>query len=212
MTAATAGLEGEMEPRRFAVTYDYRCPFARNAHEHVVAALDDGAGWTVEFVPFSLTEAHREDGEPSAFERADQGTAMTAMEAGIVVRDRFPDRFTALHMALFTARHDDGRDLRDEAVVRDVLRGQGVDDDAVFDAIADGWPRAVFRAGHEAAVADHQVFGVPTFIAGDASAFVRIMSRPDGDAALARATVDHVLDLLVSHPELNEFKHTSIER
>ena len=27
-------------PRRsFSVTWDYRCPFARNAHEHVVAGL-----------------------------------------------------------------------------------------------------------------------------------------------------------------------------
>ena len=63
---------------------------------------------------------------------------------------------------------------------------------------------------HEAAVNDHQVFGVPTFIAGDASAFVRIMTRPNGDASLARFTIEHVLELLVIHPEINEFKHTSI--
>ena len=53
---------------------------------------------------------------------------------------------------------------------------------------------------------------MPTFIAGDASAFVRIMTRPEGDAVLARATIEHVLELLVIHPEINEFKHTSIDR
>ena len=26
----------------FSVTWDYRCPFARNAHEHVLAGLDAG--------------------------------------------------------------------------------------------------------------------------------------------------------------------------
>jgi len=36
----------------FAVTWDYRCPFARNAHEHVLTALDAGADWDVRFVPF----------------------------------------------------------------------------------------------------------------------------------------------------------------
>ena len=27
----------------FEITYDYRCPFARNAHEHVLDALEAGA-------------------------------------------------------------------------------------------------------------------------------------------------------------------------
>ena len=26
----------------FSVTWDYRCPFARNAHEHIVVGLDVG--------------------------------------------------------------------------------------------------------------------------------------------------------------------------
>ena len=28
---------------KFAVNWDYRCPFARNAHEHLVEGLDAGA-------------------------------------------------------------------------------------------------------------------------------------------------------------------------
>ena len=38
------------------------------------------------------------------------------------------------------------------------------------------------------------------------------MSRSDGDGALARRTIDRVLDLLGDHPELNEFKHTRLGR
>jgi hypothetical protein len=38
------------------------------------------------------------------------------------------------------------------------------------------------------------------------------MTRPEGDASLARMTIEHVLELLVIHPEINEFKHTSISR
>ena len=51
---------------------------------------------------------------------------------------------------------------------------------------------------------------MPTFIAGDDAVFVRLMTRPNGDAELATATVNRVLDLLTAHPEINEYKHTSV--
>lgn len=196
----------------FAVTYDYRCPFARNVHEHLVSALRDGARWEVDFLPFSLVQAHLEEGAPTVWETPDLMAHLTATEAGLVVRRLCPERFLDVHLALFAARHDEGMDLREEKVVRDVLEGQGIDADDVFSAIADGWPRLVFRQAHEAAVRDHKVFGVPTFIAGDAAAFVRIMTRPGTDAALARSTIEQVLRLLVEHPELNEFKYTTVSR
>jgi hypothetical protein len=198
--------------RSFSVTYDYRCPFARNVHEHIVEAVRGGADWVVEFVPFSLTQSHIEEGETPVWDAPDKGSDLTAIEAGLVVRDRFPERFPDVHIALFTARHDEGRDLRDESVVRDVLKANDVDADVVFEAVAEGWPRQVFRRAHEASVTGHQVFGVPTFISGDASAFVRIMTRPGGDTELARTTIEKVLELLTGHPEINEFKHTSISR
>jgi 2-hydroxychromene-2-carboxylate isomerase len=135
-----------------------------------------------------------------------------AMEAGIVVKERQPGHFPAVHLALFAARHDQGRDLREEAVVRDVLEESGVDADAVFEALADGWPRQAFRKAHEEAVAAHKVFGVPTFAVGDAAVFVRLMTRPHGDPTTARSTIEQVVSLLTGHPELNEFKHTSISR
>jgi hypothetical protein len=199
-----------VSPVAFAVTYDYRCPFARNGHEHVVKALQDGAEWEVEFIPFSLTQVHLNEGEV-VWEMPDKVADLRAVEAGIVVRDRFPDRFLDVHLGLFAARHDRGLDIRDEAVVRDVLTGQGVDDDAVFAEVELGWPRQSFRKAHEAAVADHQVFGVPTFIVGGASVFVRIMTRPGDDPVLARSTIEQVLEMM-THPEINEFKHTSIPR
>jgi hypothetical protein len=198
--------------RSFAVTYDYRCPFARNVHEHLVTALRGGVDWDVEFAPFSLSQAHVEEGGVAVWEDPEKASHLLAMEAGIAVRDNFPERFPEVHLALFAARHDDARDLRDEAVVRDVLSASGVDDDEVLAVVADGGPRETFRKAHEAAVAEHQVFGVPTFVIDDRAVFVRIMTRPAGDVALATSTIEHVLGLLVDHPELNEFKHTTIAR
>jgi 2-hydroxychromene-2-carboxylate isomerase len=198
--------------RKFSVTYDYRCPFARNAHEHVVAALRAGADWDVEFTPFSLSQVHVEEGGIPVWENPSKAPDLLAVEAGLVVRDNIPDHFFDVHLGLFTARHDQGRDLRDESVVRDVLGASGVDADKVLAAVADGGPRHTFRQAHEAAVTTHHVFGVPTFVVGDRAVFVRVMTRPGEDASLARSTIDGVLDLLEGHPELNEFKHTTVGR
>jgi protein-disulfide isomerase-like protein with CxxC motif len=198
--------------RSFAVTWDYRCPFARNAHEHLVEALEGGADWDVTFVPFSLNQVHVPEGGTDVWDDPDAARSLLATQVGIVVRDRHPAEFRRVHAAIFRARHDEGRDLREESVLREVLAEQGVDADDVFGHIEDGWPLEVFRKEHEQAAGDHHVWGVPTFITDGHAAFVRLMNRPEGDADLARATIDRVVDLAAGWPDLNEFKHTSIPR
>lgn len=195
----------------FAVSWDYRCPFARNAHEHLVVGLQGGADWDVTWVPFSLNQVHVAEGEAAVWDDPSKAPALLAMQAGIVVRDRFPDRFLDAHVALFTARHDEGRDIRERDIVQSVLDGAGVDGAAVLAEIDDGWPLETFRKEHEAAARDHNVWGVPTFIKGGSAVFVRLMHRPRGDAAVAREAIDRVVELL-GWEELNEFKHTSISR
>jgi hypothetical protein len=195
----------------FAVTWDYRCPFARNAHEHVVAALRGGAAWDVTFVPFSLGQVHVKEGEPDLWGRWRDDSGLLALQAGVVVRDKFPERFLDVHDALFALRHDHGGQLRDDDAVRAVLTDQGVDADVVLAEIESGTAIEVVRDEHERAARDHTVWGVPTFIIGDRAAFVRVMDRPEGDAARGRATVERLLDLM-AWTELNELKHTSIPR
>jgi protein-disulfide isomerase-like protein with CxxC motif len=196
----------------FAVTWDYRCPFARNATEHLLSGLEAGAGWDVTWVPFSLNQAHVEEGQPDVWDNPSKADGLLAMQAGIVVRDRWPESFPVIHRALFAARHDEGRDIREESVIRDVLQAHGADAGAVFEEIAGGAPLKTFRQAHEQVVGDHHVFGVPTFIADGRAVFVRVMDRPGDDAAQAKRTIERTLDLLTSWPELNEFKHTSIPR
>jgi predicted DsbA family dithiol-disulfide isomerase len=196
----------------FAVTWDYRCPFARNAHEHVLAGLAGGADWDVRFLAFSLNQAHVEDGQPDVWDAPEHAPALLAMQVGVAVRDTLPDRFREVHHALFAARHDGGRDIREVDVLRDVLAANGVDADSVFAEIESGRPLATFRAEHEEAVAGHKVFGVPTFIAGDEAVFVRLMDRPGEDVAGATRTIERVLDLLTGWVDLNEFKRPTIPR
>lgn len=196
---------------QFAVTWDYRCPFARNGHEHVAAALQGGADWDVRFVPFSLNQVHVEEGQPAVWDDPAKAPALLAMQAGIAVRDTFPDAFLPVHLDLFRARHDDAKDIREESVIRSVL-ARHLDADAVFDEIASGRPLAAFRREHTEVVESHDVFGVPTFIAGDQAVFVRVMHRPGEDTESGRRTIERVIDLLTGWTELNEFKRTRIPR
>ena len=53
---------------------------------------------------------------------------------------------------------------------------------------------------------------MPTFMVDGQAVFVRLTTRPEGNAELARATIEHVVTLAQSRPELNEFKHTTIRR
>jgi hypothetical protein len=195
----------------FAVNWDYRCPFARVAHKHVLTALSDGGDYDVTFVPFSLKQAHVSDDEPDVWDRPDEDSGLLALQVGVAVRDHDPERFPVVHDALFDARHRDARDLRDPEVLRSVLSDADVDADLVFKAIESGSVLETVRAEHEASVRDHGVWGVPTFIAGDRAVFVRLMDLPV-DGADARRTVDRIVDQVVGWPELNEFKATRIPR
>jgi DSBA-like thioredoxin domain len=198
----------------FAVTWDYRCPFARNAHEHLLAGLAAGAEWEVRFVPFSLGQVHVADGEPSVWSKPEQDSGLLALQAGVVVRDRYPDRFPAVHRALFAARHDTGEHLGDPDVVRRVLLAHDVDPGPVLAGAADGSALRAVQAEHESVADSHNVWGVPTFITGDQAVFIRLMARPaqGSDPAESIRTIERIVGLTSDWTDLNEFKHTSIPR
>jgi protein-disulfide isomerase len=194
--------------RQFAVTWDYRCPFARNAHEALVNGLKQGREWDVRFLPFSLDQSHTEEGETPVWERGLDESGMGGVRAllwGIAVRDTFPEQFLDFHMAVFRARHDDGKKISEEPVLRRAAESVGLDADAVAEEVASGRPLKALEAEHTEAVDRYAVFGVPTIIEGDEAVFVRIMERGNVDD-LAQA-ID-----LVGSTRLNEFKRTKIPR
>ena len=194
--------------RQFAVTWDYRCPFARNAHEALVAGLKGGRDWDVRFWPFSLDQIHVAEGETPVWERGLDEKGVTGLRAllwGVAVRDAFPDHFLDFHLATFAARHDQGKKIAEEPVLRDAAASVGLDPDAVADEVASGRPLKAVTAEHTEAVERYAVFGVPTIIDGDEAVFVRLMERGNVDD-FAQA-----LDL-VGSTRLNEFKRTTIPR
>jgi 2-hydroxychromene-2-carboxylate isomerase len=194
-------------PRSIAVTFDYRCPFAYNGNAATIAATRGGADLEVRYLPFSLDQAHVEEGEPAVWDRtpATWGTGVLALLYGIAVRDAFPEQFDDAHLALFAARHDKGLKLGHEEVLRDAVTSAGLDADAVAAEVWSGRPLATLAAEHTEAVTTWGVWGVPTFIEGDDAAFVRFMERGRVD------DLERMLELL-TWTRLNEFKRPTVAR
>ncbi len=197
--------------RSFALTFDYRCPYARIAHDHVVEGLRGGADWKVTFLPFSLGQSHVEPGKPSVWENPDQDSGIIAQQLAIAIRDGQPDRFVEAHHALFEHRHSAAGNLRDRKILSEVVAEVGVDVGAAWADVDSGRPLEVFRAEHTGYAASHEVWGVPTFVMDDAAVFVRLLDPARGDQALAISTVERILDAM-EWENLNEFKHTSVPR
>lgn len=195
---------------RFEISWDYLCPFARNAHEHVLAGLEGGADWEVEFRPFSLGQAHVPEGEPTVFDREDGGEYLYALAAGVTVRDHHPESFRTFHRAMFSARHDEGRNIKQESVVREVIEEQGLNADEVMGRLGEAVEK--IRQSHAHSVDNLGMFGVPTFVVEDRAVFVRLMDRPGDDPARGAETIGEVLATLERVPSLNEFKFTRIPR
>jgi protein-disulfide isomerase-like protein with CxxC motif len=189
----------------FGITFDYLCPFARNANEAVLNGMDEGRDWDPRYVAFSLAQAHVAEGAPNVWDKPGDQSGVLALQWGIAARDHFPEVFPAVHRALFAARHDLGKDIKDEAVLRTAVTAAEADANAIAAVVDSGSPLETLAAEHTQAVAEWQVFGVPTFVVDDHATFIRFMSR--GDVA----DLQRALDLLI-WTDLNEFKRTTIPR
>ena len=193
--------------RTVAVTFDYRCPFAYNGNLAAINATRNGSDVAFRFVPFSLDQVHVEEGATDVWDRepADWGTGVLALLYGIAVRDSFSEQFFDAHLALFGARHEQGLQLQDEAVLRDAVASAGLDPDAVAEEAWSGRPLKTLATEHTECVERYGVFGVPTYMEDGQAAFVRFMKR--GDVA----DLERMLDLL-QWGDLNEFKRPRIPR
>lgn len=198
--------------RPFTLAFDYLCPFARNASEHVTAGLRSGADWDVTFAPFSLAQGHVEEGEVAVWdrERPLATAGVLALAAGVAVRDTVPERFLDVHDALFAARHDHGSDLKEREVVADALAVAGVDPTPILTEVDHGTALGTVRTEHERLAGSHEVWGVPTFVTGTRAVFVRLLERPHAEAAVTRARIEQVLDLVDGSTVLHEFKQSDL--
>ena len=195
--------------RAFGLTWDYRCPYGRIAHDHVVTGLLNGADWDVTFLPFSLGQSHVEEGMPPIWETPQLDSGIFALQVGVAARDADVLKFAHFHHAMFEYRHTRAGNLNDRTAISTMLGQAGFDADEIFATVDGGGPLATIAREHMQYVNSHQVWGVPTFVVGDSAVFVRLLQTAGGDARVAIDTVNRILDN-IDWPILNEFKHTSV--
>jgi hypothetical protein len=191
------------------VTWDYRCPYGRIVHDHVVTGLLAGADWNVTFLPYCLGQSNRDPGLPPIWETPQADSGLFALQVGVAARDADPARFPTFHHAVYEYRHTRAGNLNDRDAIAAMLTDAGLDASTVFDHVESGEPLRTIAREHMQYVNSHDVWGVPTFVVDDKAVFVRLLRTSDGNAETAIATIDRILDN-IDWPILNEFKHTSV--
>ena len=192
----------------FDLSFDYRCPFAKNIHLHVISALRAGADFDVTFVPWTLSQGGRAEGTTDVWNDPDFDPEHLALCVGVSVRDQQPEFFLAAHEALFRARHERAIRLITLDEIDAVLRPLGVDMDLVRADVASRRPHEVIGKSYEE-FSTYDAFGVPTFVVNGDATFVRYMTSPTDDRTSVKV-IESLLALMASDADLNEFKHTKV--
>ena len=84
----------------FDLSYDYRCPFAKNIHLHVLKALNVGADFDVNFVPWTMSQGYQEDGAPGVWNDPTFDAEHLSLAVSVSIRDQQPDLFSIDRFAL----------------------------------------------------------------------------------------------------------------
>jgi 2-hydroxychromene-2-carboxylate isomerase len=193
----------------FELSYDYRCPFAKNIHLHVLKALGAGADFEVHFVPWTMSQGYKVEGAPDVWNDPAFDDDHLSLAVSISVRDQQPEFFLAAHEALFRARHEQAIRLVTFDEIDRVLGPLGVDLDQVRRDVASRRPHEVIGKSYEE-FSTYEAFGVPTFVVNGDATFVRYMSTPTDDAQASVKIIESLVTLMALQPDLNEFKHTRL--
>lgn len=193
----------------FKISYDYRCPFAKNLHLHLVRALRAGAQWSVEFSPWTMSQGHREEGALDVWANPAMDSDLLALAVSTSIRDQQPDKFLDAHESLFRARHESGLRLASWEDIDKALTNVDLDFDAIRRDVASRRPHGVIADTYRE-YERYEAFGVPTIVIGDDGTFVRYMSAPNDDDAASLELMTRLITLMTSERDLNEFKHTRV--
>lgn len=195
--------------KTFDVSYDYRCPFAKNIHLHLVSALDAGADFNVNFVPWTMSQGYKSEGAPDVWDDPERDAELLSLAVSVSIRDQQPDQFLKAHAALFRARHERGIRLVTMEQIAHALGELDVDLEMVRADVATRRPHQVIGANFKK-YETLEAFGVPTFVVGQDATFVRYMTGPTNDPQDSVTLIDSIVTLIEAQPELNEFKHTRL--
>jgi DSBA-like thioredoxin domain-containing protein len=194
---------------RFDLSYDYRCPFAKNIHLHVVTALRAGADFDVTFVPWTMSQGYKVEGAPDVWDDPARDPELLSLAVSTSIRDNQPELFLDAHESLFRARHERALRLVTNEEITEALASTAVDLTAVLEDVASRRPHKVIGESFRE-FERYEAFGVPTFVVDGDATFVRYMTVPNDDPSASIALIESLVTLMSTKSDLNEFKHTKV--
>jgi len=160
---------------------------------------------------FSLTQVNDKREGWTAWEAPDEEPVKGRLAFKAAEAARRQGGFDLLHFRLLEARHGQKRDLDDRSVVLEIAGSAGLDVERFERDLADPSLLLTLARDHTLAVADHGVFGTPTFVFADGgTAYVRVRPAPDGAEALR--LFDELVAVIASEPSLLEIKRPASPR
>ena len=191
----------------FDVYYDYLCPFVYRASILLQNVRDSGErDLEIRWRYFSLTQVNSKDEGWTVWD-ADESEPVRgrlAFTAAAASR-RQEGGFEEFHKRLLRARHVDRADIDDVAVVERLAEESGLDIGRFRKDVADPTILDALERDHRGAVAEHGIFGTPTFVfPGGASAYVRLSEPPD--VADSVSIFDRLVSIAADEPRILEIK------
>jgi predicted DsbA family dithiol-disulfide isomerase len=188
------------------VFFDFLCPFVYRASVLLdTVSRSRRRNLKVSWRYFSLAQVNSKDegwtvwDAPEA-ERVKGRLAFAAAEAA-----RRQDAFEAFRMPLLLARHRDRLDIDQPEVVERIAVDSGLDLARFREDLADPAILEPLAIDHRLAVAEHGVFGTPTFVfAGGEAAYVRLSEPVEGEDAAE--VLDRLLSVGAAEPRILEIK------
>lgn len=172
-------------PNKVDFYFDPMCPWAYQTSLWIraVASL---TGLEVIWKFFSLEEINRVEGKKHPWER-EWSYGWGQMRVAALLRRDGNDLVDRWYAAVGRAFHELGVKTHDQAIHREILTEAGLPADALDRAIADPTTSDDVKADHDAVVATHGAFGVPTLVFDDGNHIYGPVTvpAPQGDEALA---------------------------
>jgi predicted DsbA family dithiol-disulfide isomerase len=191
---------------KFDLYYDYLCPFVYRTSVLLQNVLDSGERRIdVRWRYFSLTQVNSKDEGWTIWDAPDAEPTRGRLAFMAAEAARRQEAFDRFHMPLLRARHVDRADIDDVAVLERVAEDSGLDLDLFRRDFADHTILTALERDHQEAVAEHGVFGTPTFVfEGGPAAYVRLSEAPDPADSLE--IFDRLVSIAAAEPRILEIK------
>lgn len=176
-------------PEKVDVYFDYACPFADSAARwasELRKQIGDEVQFEFKFFPLEQVNAPA-DVEEAIWDlpRENRSPARHSMQAGAAARQQGTEAFDAFNLELMKLKHGEGKDHGKRASIMEAAQRAGLNITQFEEDLEDDDLLELVREHYEAGVAEHGVFGTPTFVfPSGAAVYLQLLPPPTAEEAV----------------------------